>query len=129
MRGRVARLALCLVLGVTLTAGAIASTWVNIGKNQYGSTYDVDWDSLRRDGDLVTFTLRVDYGQTAPARATGSDGYVAHRSANCADRSFADLQTDYMKDGAVKNSTGQEEKLTAPPGSISGSVLDKVCSR
>ena len=106
---------------------AAADSWVYIGRNTYGSVYDVDWDSLRREGDMVTFTLRVKYGPSGP---TGeADGYVAHRSANCADRSYADLQTDYMKNGSVLKSSGEEEKRTATSTSIAGEVLSKVCAR
>ena len=109
-------------------APALAQTWVNIGKNTYGSTYDVDWDSIRRDGSTVTFTLRTVYGPGTPSGGSDSDGYVAHRQANCAARTFVDLQTDYMKNGSVKNSTGREEERQAKPGSIAESVLDKVCA-
>lgn len=108
-------------------APAIAGTWVYIGKNTYGSVYDVDWDSLRRDGDVVTFTLRVKYGPDSPPGQ--SDGYEAHRRANCADRSYSDLQTDYMKNGAVLRSSGQEESRSASPNSIAAEVLNKVCAK
>jgi|KBSSwiStaDraftv2_1062776.scaffolds.fasta_scaffold959407_2 hypothetical protein len=111
----------------TLPAPAISSPWVNIGRNVYGSVYDVDWDSIRRDGSSVTFTLRVVYGTGTPPGK--SDGYLAHRQANCAARTFVDLQTDYMKDGAVENSTGTEEERTAKAGTIAAAVLDKVCAR
>ena len=116
-----------LAIGLTAApAPAFAQTWVNIGKNTYGSTYDVDWDSIRRDGSRVTFTLRTVYGPGGPSG--DADGYVAHRQANCTTRIFHDLQTDYMKNGAVKNSTGVEEDREAKAGSIAASVLDKVCS-
>jgi hypothetical protein len=118
--------ALC--LGLTITpAPAFAVSWVNIGENSSGSVYDVDWDSLRRDGNVVTFTLRVKYG--TPAGEGESDGYVAHRKANCSNQSYSDLQTDYMKNDAVLRSSGQEETRTAGSGSIAALVLNKVCAK
>jgi hypothetical protein len=108
-------------------APASASSWVNIGKNTYGSVYDVDWDSLRRDGDVATFTLRVKYGAGGPQAE--ADGYVAHRKVNCGDRSYQDLQTDYMKNEALLRSSGEEEKRTSPPTSIAGEVVSKVCAK
>jgi hypothetical protein len=117
---------LCLAFALAPTPAA-ADNWVYIGRNTYGSVYDVDWDSLRRDGNMVTFTIRVNYGPNGPKGE--ADGYVAHRSANCADRSYADLQTDYMKNGSLLRSSGQEEKRTATPESIAGEVLSKVCAR
>jgi hypothetical protein len=108
-------------------APSLASTWVYIGKNTYGSVYDVDWDSLRREGNVVTFTLRVKYGPDSPPGQ--SDGYEAHRRANCADRSYSDVQTDYMKNGAVLRSSGQEETRTAPPNSIAAEVVNKACAK
>src|SRR5438270_12981945 len=124
MKLRIGLLSLCVALAPT---PARADSWVYIGRNTYGSVYDVDWDSLRREGDMVTFTLRVKYGPSGP---TGeATGYVAHRSANCADRSYADLQTDYMKNDALLRSSGEEAKRTAAPESIAGEVLSKVCAR
>jgi len=125
MNGRLTSMALCLALAFT-PAPAFAITWVNIGQNSYGSVYDVDWDSLRRDGNLVTFTLRVKYG-TGGAQGE-ADGYVAHRKANCLDQSYSDVQTDYMKNDALLRSSGQEETRTASPSSIAGAVLSKVCA-
>ena len=124
MKLRIGLLSLCVALAPT---PARADNWVYIGRNTYGSVYDVDWDSLRREGDMVTFMLRVNYGQNGPKAE--ADGYVAHRSANCADRSYADLQTDYMKNGSLLRSSGEEEKRTARPESIAGEVLNKVCAR
>jgi hypothetical protein len=106
---------------------AAASSWANIGKNTSGSVYDVDWDSIRRDGNMVTFTVRTQYGPGS--EPSTEDGYVAIRQANCADRSYADLHTDYMKDGKVLNSTGQEDKHSAGAGTIAAMVLDKVCAK
>ena len=126
MNGRLTSVALCLTLAIT-PAPAFAISWVNIGQNNSGSVYDVDWDSLRRDGNLVTFTLRVKYG--TPSGAGESDGYVAHRKANCSDQSYSDLQTDYMKNDAVLRSSGQEETRTAGANSIGALVLSKVCAR
>jgi hypothetical protein len=111
----------------TAPAPAFASSWVYVGKNTYGSVYDVDWDSLRRDGDVVTFTLSVKYGESGPKGE--ADGYVAHRRANCADGSYADPQTDYMKNNALLRSSGEEESRTASPQSIAGEVLSKVCAK
>ena len=125
MNGRLTSMALYLALAIT-PAPAFASSWVNIGQNSSGSVYDVDWDSLRRDGNLVTFTLRVKYG--TPSGAGESDGYVAHRKANCSDQSYSDVQTDYMKNDALLRSSGQEETRTASPSSIAGAVLSKVCA-
>ena len=117
-----------LALVVAIIASPLAaSAWVNVGKNSAGSTYDIDWDSLHREGNLVTFTVRTQY---APAVALGgADGFTAIRQANCADRSYTDVHTDYMNSGKVLNSTTQDEKQTAHAGSIAASVLDKACSK
>jgi hypothetical protein len=108
-------------------APAVASSWANIGKNTFGSTYDVDWDSIRRDGNMVTFTIRTQYGPGS--EPSEEDGYVAIRQANCANRTYADLHTDYMKNGQVLNSTGAEGNHNASAGSIAALVLDKVCAK
>jgi hypothetical protein len=106
---------------------AFASTWANIGKSTSGDNYDVDLDSVHRDGNLVTFTVRSQY---APAvAATGADGFVAIRQANCADRSYVDIHTDYMKGGKVLNSTTEEDKHNAASGTVAGGVLEKACSK
>jgi hypothetical protein len=85
----------------------------------------VDADSVTRSGSVVTFHLRVHYGPDGPKGE--ADGYVATRRANCADRSYSDLSTDYMKDGKVLRTSGAEETRTAPPQSIAGEVLKRVC--
>lgn len=111
-------------LGAT---SADASTWVSIGKNNVGNTYDVDWDSISREGNLVTFTVRAQY---APAMAaTGADGFTAIRQANCADRTYVDIHTDYMKGGKVLNSTTQEDRHSAPAGTVAARIMDKACSK
>jgi hypothetical protein len=115
------------VLAALWAGSAPASNWVPVGKNNAGTNYDVDWDSIRRQGNLVTFTVRVQY---APAIAqTGADGFTAIRQANCADRTYTDIHTDYMKGGKVLNSTKPEDKQKAAAGSTAAAMLDKVCSR
>jgi hypothetical protein len=104
-----------------------AATWVNVGTTNNGSVYDVDWDSLGRNGNLVTFTLRVQY--SSAAAQSGADGFVALRQANCADRSFTDLHTDYMLKGKVLNSTSADDSQRARPSTIGAGVVDKVCSK
>jgi len=114
-------------VGVAIIAvPAIASTWVNVGKNNAGNSYEVDLASVERNGNLVTFTVRAKYAPSVAA--TGADGFTAIRQANCADRTYVDIHTDYMKGGKVLNSTPQEDKHTAASGTIAGSVLDKACS-
>jgi hypothetical protein len=108
-------------------ASASAATWVNVGTTNNGNVYDVDWDSLSRNGNLVTFTLRVQYSATAAQ--SGADGFVALRQANCADRSFTDLHTDYMLKGKVLNSTSADDGQRARPSTIGAGVVDKVCSK
>jgi hypothetical protein len=107
-------------------ARASASSWVNIGKNIYG-TYDVNGDNILRVGNMVTFTVRARYGPGS--EPSEEDGYVAIRQANCANRTYADLHTDYMKNGQVLNSTGAEGNHNASAGSIAALVLDKVCAK
>jgi hypothetical protein len=115
------------IIAAGVAAQAAASTWVNVGKNASGSSYDVDLGTIERNGNLVTFTVRTQY---APAvAATGADGFVAIRQGDCADRTYTDIHTDYMKGGKVLNSTTQEDKLTARAGTIGASVLDKACSK
>ena len=124
MRLSAALTTLWIALAIT-PAGA--ATWVNIGKNNSGTSYDVDWDSVSRNGNLVTFTLRVQY---SPAAAQdGADGFVALRQANCADGSFTDLHTDYMLKGKVLNTTSADEAQKARGATIAESVLKKVCSK
>ncbi|MBV9931361.1 MAG: hypothetical protein JO013_10505 [Alphaproteobacteria bacterium] len=106
---------------------ALASNWIYIGKNTYGSVYEYDNDSVSRNGTIVTFKLRVRYGPDGPKGE--ADGYVAFRRADCSDRSYSDLTTDYMKNGSVLRTSGAEEKRTAPPTSIAAEVLNKVCAR
>jgi hypothetical protein len=117
------------VLGAALIAcasPASASNWVLAGTNTYGSTYEIDRETLSHDGNSVTFWLRVHYGAKAPAGAT--DGFVARRRANCTDRSYQDLQTDYKKDGKVIQSSGVEELRFAAPDTIAATVLTTACS-
>jgi len=101
-------------------APALASTWVNVGRNSNGSAYDIDMEGLTRQGSSVTFQLRVHYGPNGP---TGSaDGYVARRQANCTDHSFHDLQTDYTKDGDVLKSLTTSVRTTSPARSAGATV-------
>lgn len=124
MKALVSLAALVFVLG---SASATAASWVRIGSNNAGSSYDVDWDSVSRDGNLVTFTLRVQY---APATTqNGADGFVALRQANCADGSFTDLHTDYMLKGKVLNTTSADDAQKARGATIAESVLKTVCSK
>jgi Surface-adhesin protein E len=117
---------LALVAALAATASpALAINWTYIGKNTYGSVYEVDSDSVTRAGSVVTFHLRVRYGPDGPKGE--ADGYVATRRANCADRSYSDLTTDYMKDGKVLRTSGAEETRTATAQSIAGEVLKRVC--
>ena len=106
---------------------ALAANWVYVGKNTYGSVYEYDNDSVSRNGAVVTFKLRVVYGPDGPKGE--ADGYVAFRRADCSTRSYSDLTTDYMKNGSVLRTSGAEETRTAPPQSIAGEVLNKVCAR
>ena len=117
---------LALAASIALVASpALAVNWTYIGKNTYDSVYEVDSDSVTRSGGMVTFHLRVRYGPDGPKGE--ADGYVATRRANCADRSYNDLSTDYMKDGKVLRTSGIEELRTANPDSIAGEVLKRVC--
>jgi hypothetical protein len=106
-------------------APAFAANWVYVGKNTYGSVYEYDGDSVSRNGAIVTFKLRVRYGPSGPKGE--ADGYVAFRRADCSDRSYSDLTTDYMKNGQVLRTSGAEERRTAPSTSIAGEVLKRVC--
>ena len=117
-----------MLLGALLlacAAPALASNWVLIGKNTYGSTYEVDRETLTRAGNSVTFWLKVHYGPDAPPGE--SDGYLARRKVNCTDHSYQDLQTDYMKDGKVLRSSGVEEMMYAKPDTIADSVVESAC--
>jgi hypothetical protein len=98
-----------------------------VGKTSVGSSYDIDWDSVKRQGNLVTFTVRSQYA--AAIAATGADGFTAIRQADCAARTYTDIHTDYMKGGKVLNSTTPDDKQKAVAGSVAAAVLDKVCSR
>lgn len=108
-------------------AAALASNWLYVGKNTFGSVYEIDTESLSRSGDAVTFWLRVKYGPKSPQG--NSDGYTARRTANCTDRSYRDLQTTYTKEGAVVSTSGEEEKRFAPPDSIASGVIKAACGR
>ena len=117
-----------LILGALLVAGAspvLAANWVLVGKNTYGSTYEIDRESMTRAGTSVTFWLKVHYGPDAPPG--NSDGYIARRKVNCADKSYQDLQTDYQKEGRVIQSSGVEEMRYAAPETIAASVVDSAC--
>jgi hypothetical protein len=116
-------------LGIILLAAAtpaLASNWVLVGTNTYGSTYQIDRETLSRDGNSATFWLKVHYGASAPKGE--SDGYVARRKVNCGDRSYQDLQTNYEKDGKVIQTSGVEEMRFAAPDSIAASVVESACS-
>jgi hypothetical protein len=106
---------------------AAATNWLTVGHNTYGSTYEIDQDSVVRDGAIVKVSLRVRYGPNSPPGP--NDGYVAHRTVNCQDNSFQDIQTDYMLNGKVRTSSGVEEKQVAQAGSIAESVVAKACGR
>ncbi len=117
-----------MLLGALLLAcasPALASNWMLVGKNTYGSTYELDRASLTRTGTSVTFWLKVHYGPDAPPGE--SDGYLARRKVNCTDHSYQDLQTDYMKDGKVLRSSGVEEMMYAKPDTIADSVVESAC--
>ena len=106
---------------------ALASDWFYVGKNSYGSTYEIDRETLIRDGNSVTFWLRVKYGPGSPQGE--ADGYTARRRADCTDRSYQDLQTEYMKNGDIQRTSDAEEKRFAPPGSIAETVLKSACGQ
>jgi hypothetical protein len=114
---------------VFAASGAVAApaNWQLVGSNTSGSTYEVDWNSLQRSGSTVTFWVRVKYAASTVQEGR-ADGYVALRKTDCSDRSYADAQTDYMKDGKLLERSGQEDKHFAQPGSIAAGVIDKVCS-
>jgi len=117
-----------LVFGMLLAAAAspaLAANWVLVGKNTYGSSYEIDRESLTRAGNSVTFWLKVHYGPDAPPG--NSDGYIARRKVNCTDKSYQDLQTDYQKDGKVIQSSGVEEMRYAAPDTIAATVVDSAC--
>ena len=117
---------LALASALALAASpALAINWVYVGKNTYESVYEIDMDSLTRSGGVVTFHLRVRYGPKGPKGE--ADGYIATRRADCGERSYSDLTTDYMKDGKVLRTSGAEEKRTAPPESIAAEVLKRAC--
>lgn len=118
-------LMLALVFAASAATAAPAN-WTLVGTNTSGSTYEVDSNSVQRSGTTVTFWLRTKYG-AGSVQEGQADGYVALRKADCSDRSYADTQTNYMKDGKVFNTSGQEEKRYASPGSIAAAVIDKVC--
>ncbi len=122
-------LALGLALAASLAQAAPnpSQVWVNVGKNNLGASYDVDRVNAKREGNLVTFALRVQYAPSEAAK--GADGFVALRQGNCADRTYSDLHTDYMKKGAVLNSVGPDEKHTARGGSIAAIILDRICAQ
>lgn len=116
------------VIALALVASpAAAVDWVYVGKNTFGSVYEVDADSLTRSGNVVTFHMRVRYGPDGPT--DGEDGYVGTRRADCSDNSYVDLATDYLKDGKIVRTSGPEEKRIAPPTSVSGEVLRRACAR
>ncbi len=115
------------LVAASAVSSAAASTWVNVGKNTSGSSYDIDWDNVKRDGNLVTFTVRAQYPPAVAA--DGADGFTAIRQADCAARTYVDIHTDYMKGGKVLNSTTQEDEHSAVAGTIGASILDKACSR
>jgi len=106
---------------------ALASNWVFVGKNTFGSVYEIDSETLTRSGDNVTFWLRVKYGPEGPKG--NADAYTARRTANCSDRSYRDLQTTYTKEGKVVSTSGEEEKRFAPPDSIAAGVVKAACGR
>ena len=89
----------CAAALAVVATPAVAATWIYIGKNTFESVYEYDSDSVSRNGAIVTFKLRVRYGPKGPKGE--SDGYVAFRRADCSNRSYSDLTTDYMKDGKV----------------------------
>ena len=117
-----------LALGAVLAAcasPALASNWVLVGKNTYGSSYEIDRESLFRDGNSVTFWLKVHYGPDSPPGE--SDGYISRRKVNCTDHSYQDLQTDYQKNGKVLRSSGVEDMMYAKPDTIADSVVEHAC--
>jgi hypothetical protein len=120
-----------LLLALPLAAIAMpvsAANWVLAGRNVAGSVYEVDYESVSRSGTLVTFWLRASYG-TGVAKPTEANGFLARRRADCSDRSYQDLQTNYMRDGRVTETTGEEPKRFAAPDSVASKVIARVCAR
>jgi hypothetical protein len=118
-----------LILAAMLAASAgpaWAANWVLVGKNSSGSVYEIDQQSVVREGPMVTLWLRVRYGPSNPPGE--SDGYTARRRVNCDDHSYQDLQTDYMKDGKVLRSSGEEEGRPGKAGTIADDVVIKACA-
>jgi hypothetical protein len=107
---------------------AVASNWRNIATNASGSTYEIDGESIAREGNSVTFWVRVKYGPGS-TRTGQSDGYTARRTASCSDYSFRDLQTDYTRDGAPTHEEGPEEIRYASPDSVAHAVIAAACSQ
>jgi hypothetical protein len=118
-----------LAFAATLTLASspvFAADWYLAATNQSGTTFEIDRETVTREGDTVIFWVKVHYGPKVVL--VEADSYVARRRANCSDLSYNDIQTNYTRQGKLTSSSGEEEKHFAPPDSVAAAVIKSVCA-
>lgn len=120
--------ALAATVLLAAAGSAAAANWVLVGRNDSGSTYELDRDSFSRAGQQVTVSLRTHWAKPMEA-APHADGYLAKRRVYCAEGSFQDLHTDYTRQGEIVKTSEVEDKESPKPDSIAAEVVRAACAR
>jgi hypothetical protein len=90
--------------------------------------YFVDVDSVRRNGNIVTFKQQTIYETTSPTR--DFDRSMLTRQADCgAMTSFMRDSSFYVRGKYLDTEAGPSDPTVAKPGSVLLTMLTTVCGR
>lgn len=110
---------------VSLSTSAVAEDWVLVGKNNSGTLFSIDRDSIETQPN--GYKRAWDRGHL-PTPVGGITGWRAYAEYDCREGRMRTLQVTYLAGDAVSEivSTPQPWSFAAP-GSSENSVLKYVC--
>jgi hypothetical protein len=124
------RLTLLALAALILPNTASAQTWrLAAYSNQAPQmAYFVDVDSVRRNGNIVTFKQQTIYEATSPTR--DFDRSMLTRQADCsAMTSFMRDSSFYIRGRYLDTEAGPSDATLAKPGTVLLTMLNTVCGR
>lgn len=124
------RLALFALAALALPQAAQAQNWrlAAYASDAPKMAYFVDVDSVRRNGNIVTFKQQTIYETTSPTR--DFDRSMLTRQADCtAMTSFMRDSSFYVRGTYLDTEAGPSEPTVAKPGSVLLTMLNTVCGR
>jgi hypothetical protein len=124
------RLALFALAALTLPHAAQAQNWrLAAYSNQAPQmAYFVDVDTVRRNGNIVTFKQQTIYETTSPTR--DFDRSMLTRQADCAAMtSFMRDSSFYVRGTYLDTETGPSDPTLAKPGTVLNTMLTTVCGK